>query len=232
MKMQLSDDDLLTNPSPRVPVVLCLDTSGSMSQFIGGTRPIDELNSGLQKFYDSIRADEMALYSAEIAIVTFGNKGVQTLQNFELLNDIVNPPSLIASGLTPMSEAVELAISMLDKRKEEYKNAGVEYFQPWLVLMTDGKPDNRTSAQNVGRDCVTLIEQKKLVIFPIAIGNEADLSCLNFFTVKDRKPLKLQGLNFGNFFQWLSASISSTSTSSPGDRISLDMEGLRGWAEL
>ena len=60
-------EDLVNNPTARVPVCLCLDTSGSMDG-----DPIRELRAGVKLFYDAIRDDEVALYSAEICIVTFG----------------------------------------------------------------------------------------------------------------------------------------------------------------
>ena len=37
--------DLVDNPTPRVPVLLCLDTSGSMMGV-----PIHELNLGVQQY--------------------------------------------------------------------------------------------------------------------------------------------------------------------------------------
>ena len=60
-------EDLVNNPTARVPVCLCLDTSGSMEG-----RPIEELNEGVRLFYEAIKEDETALYSAEISVVTFG----------------------------------------------------------------------------------------------------------------------------------------------------------------
>ena len=54
-------EDLVNNPTARVPVCLCLDTSGSMQG-----DPIRELNGGVRFFYDAIRDDETALYAAEI----------------------------------------------------------------------------------------------------------------------------------------------------------------------
>ena len=29
---------------------------------------------------------------------------------------------------------------MLDRRKEEYRRLGMEYYQPWLVFISDGLP--------------------------------------------------------------------------------------------
>ena len=47
-----------------------------------------------------------------------------------------------------------------------------------------------------------------------------------------RSPLKLKGLKFREFFEWLSQSVSTTSQSIAGESISLDFEGIKGWAEL
>src|SRR5438094_9283302 len=78
--------DIITNPEPRCPCLLLLDTSGSMS----GT-PIRELNNGLVTFRDELVADEMAVKRIEVSVVTFGPVGVvadfQGVQAFQ-------PPTL------------------------------------------------------------------------------------------------------------------------------------------
>jgi hypothetical protein len=48
------------NPEPRVPCVLLLDVSGSMNG-----QPIDELNSALVTFKDTMSADSLARKRAE-----------------------------------------------------------------------------------------------------------------------------------------------------------------------
>ena len=48
----------------------------------------------------------------------------------------------------------------------------------------------------------------------------------------NRPPLKLKGLNFQEFFEWLSQSVSRVSQSTPGDKVELDIEGIKGWAQL
>ena len=95
---------------------------------------ITELNKGIKLFYDAIRKDETAYYSAEISIVTFGTKA-KCVADFSSLEVQTTPPKLKASGKTPMGEAVKLALDMLERRKKEYQERGVDYYQPWLVLM-------------------------------------------------------------------------------------------------
>ena len=98
--------------------------------------PIRELNEGVKTFYQAINDDEIARFSAEICIVTFGPVSLEA--DFATLDTRPQPPILSASGNTPMGEAVELAINSLERRKTAYKASGVDYYQPWLVLMTDG----------------------------------------------------------------------------------------------
>ena len=131
-----------------------------------------------------------------------------------------------------MGEAMNMALDLLEKRKNEYKVSGVDYYQPWIGLMTDGKPNGDRSeyARAAQRTC-EMINDSKLTIFPIGIGEEADMSALAAFSPK-RSPQKLQGLNFREFFAWLSKSVSKVSQSTPGDKIPLDTDGMKGWAEL
>lgn len=219
-------EDLVNNPTARVPVCLCLDTSGSMDGM-----PIDELNEGVHLFYKAIREDETALYSAEVSIVTFGGYA-QCIADFASLEVQPNAPTLSANGMTPMGEAVNMGLDLLEQRKTEYKDRGVDYYQPWLVLMTDGAPngDSAELSRAINRT-VDLVNQKKLTVFPIGIGSEADMGVLAQFSPK-RPPLKLQGLKFREFFAWLSKSVSKTSQSTPGESVKLDVDGIKGWGEL
>lgn len=224
--VKIGTEDLFDNPTPRVPVVLCLDCSGSMMG-----EPIKELNAGVKTFYQAINEDEIARFSAETCIVTFGP--VQLEADFATLDVRPQPPVLSASGNTPMGEAVKLSLDSLERRKELYKESGVDYYQPWLVLMTDGKPYGGSLEllnQQVNR-VTNMVESRKLTVFPIGIGSEADMGTLQRFS-PGRSPLRLQGLKFSDFFSWLSKSVSRVSQSTPGDKVSLDLEGVRGWAEL
>lgn len=220
-------EDLVNNPTARVPVCLCLDVSSSM----GGT-PINELNQGVRLLYDSIKEDEVAMYSAELCIVTFGGNGAKCIEDFASLEMQPTPPRLTASGMTPMGEAVNMALDLLEQRKKEYKDKGVDYYQPWLVLMTDGEPNGDSSEleRSIQRT-VELVSSRKLTVFPIGIGPRADMSTLNKYS-PTRAPLKLQGLKFKEFFSWLSKSVSKTSQSTPGESVKLDFEGIKGWGEL
>ena len=98
--------DLVDNPTPRVPVALCLDVSSSMMG-----QPIQELNAGLQQFLDELRQDDLTCSAAEAAVVTFGS-GAACEADFATV-DQLQVAELQANGLTYMGEGLELALDLL-----------------------------------------------------------------------------------------------------------------------
>ncbi|QJC86487.1 VWA domain-containing protein [Cereibacter sphaeroides] len=199
---------------------LVLDTSASMTG-----APITELQEGVSTFFAQLLADDVAEYSAEVAVVTFGGNVDMAVDFAAVTRQTV--PSLTAGGMTPMGEAVETALELLHTRKEEYKRAGVDYYQPWLVIMTDGAPtDNISKASRLVDD---LVREKKLAVFAIGIGKDADMNELAKLS-GGRPPLKLKGLEFGQFFLWLSASVGRVSQSVPGNKV--DLDPVAAWASV
>ena len=250
-RMRIRQEDLIHNPSNRVPIVLCLDVSGSMGTIEsgeyqdlghttimdgqtsgpvpGGRSRIAELNEGLKLFVEAVKQDPVACASVEMCIVTFSDQAAVE-QDFQTLGNAVPGDIAAGGGSTNLGAGVNLALDLLEARKREYKRVGIDYFQPWLVLMTDGQPttDDHVAA---GKRARNLEEAGKLVVFPVAIGKGAELATLRIFSGKNQ-PLRLKGLNFRNFFQWLSKSVSRVSQSRPGEKIGLDLNGIKGWAEI
>ena len=129
-----------------------------------------------------------------------------------------------------MGEALTIALDKLEQRKQKYKDSGVDYWQPWLVLMTDGQPNgDKLALEAACLKASSLQAEKKLYIFPIGIGKDADMTVLSRVSPY-RTPLKLAGLKFVEFFQWLSRSVSRTSQSIPGEKVELPPNG--DWTTL
>ncbi|MBP1597398.1 MAG: von Willebrand factor type [Acidobacteria bacterium] len=75
--MTTIDVEFAMNPDPRCACVLLLDTSASMAG-----PPINELNQSLKVFQEDLQEDPLARRRVEIAVVTFGDKGVTKIQDF------------------------------------------------------------------------------------------------------------------------------------------------------
>ena len=207
------------NPEPRVPVVLLMDKSGSMTG-----QPLDELNNGIKVLWQEVQADTLASKRVEISVIEFGP--VRTALEFATVSNSI-PPVFEASGVTPMGEAIIKGIASLQERKRQYTASGISYYRPWLMLITDGAPTDDISyaieAIRMGE------EASALSFFPIGV-KDADMQVLNRLTSGKREALKLNGLNFRELFLWLAASVKSVSQSSPGDLVPLPSP--MGWTTV
>ena len=219
------DVELLENPEPRCPVVLLLDVSGSMAG-----APIDALNLGIQELARQLKADSLASKRVEISIVTFG-ESVSGGEAFETARSF-SPPHLQSSGSTPMGEAVVKACSVLETRKAKYREAGLNYYRPWVFLITDGAPTDRET--HYWQRAVELVkngeETKKLLFFGVGVQG-ADMATLNQLCPSSRPAVSLQGLNFTELFRWLSSSLQRASSQDPGSG-TLSLPPISGWATV
>ncbi len=219
---QSYSDDLIQNPSTRCACILVIDTSSSMSG-----SPINELNKGITAFIEAVKNDDVAACSVDLAIISAGDT-VSVQQPFTTVINIPDGASsnVTAYGLTPIGEAVDTALNMLEGRKNEYKRNGIAYYQPWLVIISDGAPTD--AWQGPAQRAKNLSDQRKLVSLPIGVAG-ADMNILNAFTAKQAVPLN--GLNFKAFFEWLSASMSRVSASN-STTAAINLSPINSWASI
>ena len=211
---------LAENPDPRAPCLLLLDASASMS----GAK-IRALNEGLELFRNDVMDDELARRRVEVALVAFGSGGARTVQDFVTVEQWT-PTPLSAGGSTPMGEALERGLALLEARKALYKRAGLQYYRPWLFLLTDGEPTDRWQE---AAEAVRAADAARGLIF-FAVGVEsANMTRLAEIAPPNRPPLKLKGARFAELFLWLSQSQQQVSHSRVGDQLALPPIG---WADI
>jgi uncharacterized protein YegL len=160
----------------------------------------------------------------EIAVITFGP--VTVAQDFTTA-DRLRPMQFEASGETPLGAAVARGLTLLKQRKELLRNNGIKLFRPWIFLMTDGAPTDKW--QHLPEIIRQGEENKSFSFFALGVNN-ADFSVLRQIAV--REPMKLSGVQFQEFFLWLSASLKNVSRSNPGDRVSIPDYKPYGWADV
>jgi uncharacterized protein YegL len=225
-----------TNPERRCPVVLVLDTSGSMQG-----EGIRQVNEGLQRLERDLKADVLASLRVEIAIVAFGGKVAvvdvkegtsasitPTASQAFVTADAFQAPTLQANGDTPMGAAVKQGLGLLRERKEQYKQAGIPYFRPWLFLISDGQPTDK-EWEAAASDARIEESLHGVLMWPVGV-DAADMAKLAQFS-SERAPLRLSGISdFGSLFQWLSSSLAAVANSRPGQQV--ELPPVSGWAAI
>jgi len=201
--------EFAANPGPRCPLALVLDVSASM-----GGQPIAELNEGLRVLKSELMQDPVAPQRVEVALVTFGDVA-EVRQDFVTVMDW-EPQPLSAGGLTPMGQGLNLALDAVERRKQSYKTNGIQYYRPWVFMITDGNP---TDSWEYASERLKAEESRNGTTFFSVAVEGADVSLLS--QISARPPLQLRGLAFRELFSWLSASQKRVSSSRVGEQVAL-----------
>jgi len=227
--MGLADQIEIGNPTqPHCATVLLLDTSGSMEG-----EKIACLNEALRAFKEETAADELARKRVDLAVLTFGG-AVNLAHDFCCIEDF-EPTAFSAGGGTPLGGAILKAADMIEQRKEQYKLQGIDYYRPWMFLITDGAPTDMRPGESIWNDVVTRVREgetkKKFMFFAVAV-DPADTETLSAIAPVDRPPVKLIGSKFKEMFQWLSKSQAKVSSSKVGENVSIENPVAAGWGQI
>ena len=112
-------------------------------------------------------------------------------------------------SLTPMGEGILSALELLEIRKNGYRERGIKYFQPWLILITDGEPEGQ-GAQEAMEEAIgklnALEMNNKLVVFNIGVGEDVNYSILSRTSLKRSEPIRVDSSNLKDLFEFIGSS--------------------------
>lgn len=197
--------DIAACNEPHMAVLFLLDNSASTSG-----KPNEELKEGLRTFLKETAQDDLAMKRVDYAVMSFGTT-VKTEQDFIPLNKAVETPipELSANGSqTPMGEAIEKAIQMVRDRCRVYDQIGVPHYQPWIFMITDGKPTD--SIENAKALIRQREETGRLKFFSVGV-NGANMDILKSLSM--RTIMATEKDQFKGIFNWLSESMCIVSAS-------------------
>jgi uncharacterized protein YegL len=191
---------------------------------------IDKLNDAIAALPSEVSADPLAAKRIELAIVGF--PPVRAVQDFVGVGDFV-PPRLQATGSTPLGAAVWHGLKIIEERKQFYRRQHLDYYRPWLFLITDGEPDVGDDWRGAAEATRHAESQNKVTFFSVGVPG-ADMGVLRQFS--RRPPVTLTDLKFREMFIWLSRSLTAVSrsnTHSGGTKdAKVKVEGELDWGEF
>jgi uncharacterized protein YegL len=201
-----------------LPAVICLDTSYSMAEH----GKIDSLKRALTAFVKAVRGHTLAARSVVWEFVTFGGDVTMHLGVLAQASDMsedpvaVVVPKLEPNDGTPLAEAVNLALDLLEAEVDDLKQMRRSYFRPWLVVMTDGQPTSelRDLEQAVDRVQAKL-NDRRLVVIAVGIGPDADRDFLTSLSPQ-RAPDMIGDDDIERYFDHLSNELIEVSSGVPG----------------
>jgi uncharacterized protein YegL len=199
------------NKDQKCPVVLLLDTSGSMEGM-----PIDEINKALIQIKEDILNDTILSNRLEVGIVAFDDDA-RVERPIDLISPDTDLPILNIGGLTNLVAGMNKAIELVTERKNFYKSNGEQYYRPFIVLFTDGAPTNTPEEiEQLDQTIQQLSDEKRFIFLPFGVDG-ADMQLLAKLAAQTAdERLKNIGTafamkdvsKFAEVFQFVSASIS------------------------
>lgn len=129
--------DFVYQTARTLPVILLLDTSGSMNE----NNKIGAMNSAIRDMLISFKRFSNTIASISTAIITFGGASANVHLPMTAVDelDLVAFQDMEARGMTPMGEAISIAKSMIEDKEQIPSRA----YRPTVVLVSDGMPNDR-----------------------------------------------------------------------------------------
>lgn len=221
----------IANPQqPHCAIVFVIDTSESMSG-----EKINDLNVGLKAFKEEIEQDDLFSKRVDLAILTFNNEA-QVINDFSSIENF-DPPTLSAGGCTSMSsivDAIMMAVEMIEKRKQDYKQKGIDYWRPRIFMMMDGDPTDMQSGDpiwsKVIRDVHEWRKNELFLFFGITFGLE-NTELLKQIIPSNKSPLNFKERRLIDYFDFFS-SVCSISISDSGEQARLEYPATVEWGKM
>lgn len=155
-----------------LPVILLLDTSGSML----ANDKIDILNTGVAEMVETLREADARTGSIRLSIITFGGEAAKLIAAHEPIASAQYQP-FSAGGRTPLGTAFRLTQDLVEDRDALPSRS----YRPTIALVSDGIPTDKDWRHRLD-DLVNSERGSKATRFALGIGADADRQMLAAFS--------------------------------------------------
>lgn len=125
--------DFVYQSARTLPVIMLLDTSGSMYE----NGKISTMNSAVNQMIDSFKGLDSTNAQISVAIVTFGGTASK-FQELKPASEIAPSIQMTANGMTPLGGALKIAKEMIENKECITSRA----YRPVVILVSDGMPND------------------------------------------------------------------------------------------
>ncbi len=195
-------DDIQPVQARTLPVILLLDTSGSMR----ADDKIEVLNDSVSEMIAELTSVDAGHGFITLTVITFGGDAATVIERNVPVGSISFTP-LKAGGRTPMGHALTLARELIEDRDEISSRA----YRPTIALVSDGLPvpaltDELESLVNSDRG-------SKSSRFALAVGADADRKMLARFASSGAVHEASEAAEIRNFLQWVTNTVTQATLS-------------------
>lgn len=194
----------MSNVNPglrRLPVYLLLDCSGSMHG-----EPIESVRQGLHLIQSDLQSNPQAIETVWLSVITFDSTAKQIVPLTPI--DQFTAPTIEATGTTSLGRALNMLLDCIDKEVRKTTAEVKGDFKPLVFIMTDGVPTDSWE------DAANKVMKRRLgKVIACAAGAGADETNLKKITEDVVKLTNNTPGALGAYFEWVTASISATSSS-------------------
>ncbi len=206
--MMLHDQELSNNKSKRILICLCVDSSASMLR--GGA--MQQVNSGIETFFEKTDHSTLARDAADICIVSFGDKA-RVVCDFgpleKAMSQVRREPIRADGAQTVLAAGINLALDRLDAHLAELAAVNNNAYVPWLIVISDGDSTEPAAVvQKAAARVQEMLRTRRLKTMCLNMG-EGSRSLQAF--AENGSVGHLENLKVVDFFEMLSRSVSETS---------------------
>ena len=206
--MMLHDQELSNNKSKRILICLCVDCSASMLR----DGAMQQVNSGIEMFFEKTNRSTLARDAADICIVSFGDTA-RVVCDFgpleKAMSQVRREPIRANGAQTVLAAGVNLALDRLDAHLAELAAVNNNAYVPWLIIISDGDSSELDRVVRQAADRVQhLLRTFKLKTMCLSMGDGT--RSLNDFSI-DGKVDRLENMVVSKFFDNLSRNVSQAS---------------------
>lgn len=228
------------NQSKRLPAIILVDTSGSMSDYEA------LLKKAVESLYDEILSDRTACNATELAVLTFNSEIeiLEKMREVKLQESKGRDLNFHCDGVTLTGLALKAAINQLESRKNVYNRSkpAVRYFPPILFLLSDGYPycgknapmqiqSQEEAAMRFSKQYIRQeVSANHMVVISVEVGNGCDHDLMKALTGldDDRHVLKVNdSAELANFFKFTSSVIIKSSTGTIKNLNDMSIEDMK-----